>query len=137
MDAGAIGALTAPIGSIFFFGMIAAIVIVPRWFRTREREALQATLRAAIERGQPLPPEVIDAISRDAKSLPSSGRDLRTGIILLCVAAAFVTIGITGSYYSDGDFEPTGVLIGVGALPGFVGLAFLIMALVGRGKSRL
>ena len=137
MDAGSIGALTAPIGSIFFFGMIAAIVIVPRWFRTREREALQATLRAAIEKGQPLPPEVIDAISRDAKTLPSSGRDLRTGIILLCVAAAFICLGVVSSYYGDGDENPMGWMIGVGSFPGFVGLAFLIMALVNRGKSKL
>ena len=137
MDAGAIGALTAPIGSIMFFGMIAAIVIVPRWFRVREREALQATLRAAIEKGQPLPPEVIDAISRDARPAPSSSRDLRTGIILLCVAAAFAAMGIAGGYYGDGDTEPTGWLIGIGAFPGFIGIALLIMAFVNRGKGKL
>ncbi len=137
MDAGSIGALTAPIGSIMFFGMIAAIVIVPRWFRVREREALQATLRAAIEKGQPLPPEVIDAISRDARQVPSASRDLRTGIVLLCVAAAFAAMGIAGGYYGEGDLDAMGWLIGVGAFPGFVGLAFLIMAFVNRGKGKL
>jgi len=133
MDAGAIGALSGPA----FFVMIAAIVIIPRWLRAREREALQATLRAAIEKGQPLPPEVIDAISRDARPTPSANRDLRTGVILLCVAAAFIAMGVVSSYYVDGDYEPTGWLVGVGAFPGFVGLAFLIMAILNRGKSRL
>ena len=133
MDAGAIGALSGPA----FFVMIAAIVIVPRWFRAREREALQATLRAAIEKGQPLPPEVIEAISRDARPVPSSGRDLRTGVILLCVAAAFAVLGVAGSYYSEGDYEAVGWMIGVAAFPGFVGLAFVIMALVNRGKGKL
>ncbi len=137
MDAGAIGAMSGVISPIMLFAMIAAIVIVPKWFRTREREALQATLRTAIEKGQPLPPEVIEAISREAKTVPTAGRDLRTGIVLLCVAAAFVTMGLLASYYSDGDFEATGWLIGVGAFPGFVGLAFLIMALVNRGGRRL
>jgi hypothetical protein len=133
MDAGSIGALSGPA----FFVMIAAIVSVPRWFRVREREALQATLRAAIEKGQPLPPEVIDAIGRDARPVPSSGRDLRTGIILLCVAAAFAAMGVVGGYYSDGDFEGVGWMIGIAAFPGFIGLAFVIMALVNRGKGRV
>ncbi len=133
MDAGAIGALSGPA----FFVMIAAIVIVPRWFRVREREALQATLRAAIEKGQPLPPEVIDAISRDARPVPSAGRDLRTGIILLCIAAAFAAMGAAGSYYSDGEFDGAGWMIGIAAFPGFIGLAFLIIALVNRGKGRV
>lgn len=132
MDAGSIGALSGPA----FFVMIAAIVIVPRWFRVREREALQATLRAAIEKGQPLPPEVIDAISRDARPVPSSGRDLRTGIILLCIAAAFAAMGVVGSYYSD-DFDGVGWMIGIATFPGFIGLAFVIMALVNRGKMRV
>jgi len=136
MDAGSIGALSGVIGPGMFFAMIAAIVIIPRWFRVREREALQATLRAAIEKGQPLPPEVIDAISRDAKPVPSAGRDLRTGVILLCVAAAFVCLGLVAGYYNDGDTDATGWMIGIGAFPGFIGLAFLIMGVLNRGKDR-
>ena len=136
MDAGSIGALTAPIGSIMFFGMIAAIVIVPRWFRVREREALQATLRAAIEKGQPLPPEVIEAISRDARPVPSSSRDLRTGIVLVCIAAAFAALGYAGGYLGD-EPESFGWLVGVAAFPGFVGVAFLIMAFLNRSRGKL
>ncbi len=137
MDAGSIGALTAPIGSIMFFGMIAAIVIVPRWLKVRERESLQATIRAAIEKGQPLPPEMIEAISRDARPTPSGGRDLRTGVILLCVAAAFVAMGYAGGYLGEDDTDAFGWLVGVAAFPGFVGLAFLIMAFLNRGKGKI
>jgi hypothetical protein len=137
MDAGSIGALTGLVSSIMFFAMIAAIVIVPRWLKVREREALQGTLRTAIEKGQPLPPEVIDAISRDARPAPSAGRDLRRGVILLCVAAAFVAMGYAGAYYGDGDTDGVGWLIGLAAFPGFVGVAFLIMAVLNRGKDRL
>jgi len=133
MDAGAIGALSGPL----FFAMIAVIIIVPRWLRSREREAMQATLRAAIEKGQPLPPEVIEAISRDARTLPSPTRDLRTGIILLCVAAGFVVMGLAGGYLGDGDVDATGWLIGIAAFPGFMGAAFLVMALVNRGRGKV
>ena len=137
MDAGTIGALSAPIGSIMFFAMIAAIVIVPRWLRAREREALQATLRAAIEKGQPLPPEMIEAISRDAQSAPSSDRDLRRGVVLLCIAGAFVALAYAGAYWSEDDNDAFGWMLGIAAFPGFIGLASLIMGLIGRGKRNI
>jgi hypothetical protein len=120
---------------ISLFLMLAAILIVPRYFKTKEREAQQATLRAAIERGQPLPPEVIEAIGRDAGPLPSSARDLRTGVIWIGVAAGFVGLAYALGYSGEGDaFWP---LLGTAAFPGFIGLAFLIMAAVNRGKGRV
>ena len=137
MDPGIIGALTGLVSTILFFGVIIAAILGPRWLRSREREALQATLRTAIEKGQPLPPEVIEAISRDAKPVPSAARDMRRGVILLCVAAAFVALAYTGNYWSDGDTEAFGWMIGLAAFPGFVGVAFLIMAMLNRGKDRL
>lgn len=137
MDPGAIGALTGLVSSIMFFAMIAAIVIVPRWLKARERETLQGTLRTAIEKGQPLPPEVIEAISRDAKPAPSAARDLRRGILLLCVAAAFVAMGYAGDYWGEGDTDAFGWLVGLAAFPGFIGVAFLIMGVLNRGKDRI
>ncbi len=137
MDAAVIGSLTGLVGSVMLFAMIAAVVIVPRWIKSREREQLQATLRLAIEKGQPLPPEVIDAISRDARPAPSAGRDLRRGVVWLCIAGAFVACGYAANYWGDGDTEGFGVLIGLAAFPGFIGLAFLIMGLMNRGKSQL
>jgi hypothetical protein len=137
MDAGSIGALAGVIGPVMLFGMIAAIVIVPRWIKSREQEQLQATIRLAIEKGQPLPPEVIDAISRDARPAPSAGRDIRRGVIWLCVAGAFVACGYAASYWSDGDTEGFGWLIGLAAFPGFIGLAFVIIGLLNRGKNAI
>jgi hypothetical protein len=42
---------------ITMFAMIAAIVIVPTWLKSKERRDMQATLRASIDKGQALPPE--------------------------------------------------------------------------------
>ena len=137
MDPAVIGSLTGLVGSVMLFVMIAAIVIVPRWIKSREREQLQATLRMAIEKGQPLPPEVIDAISRDARPAPSANRDLRRGIVWLCVAGAFIACGYAAQYWGDGDTEGFGWLIGLAAFPGFIGLAFLLMGLLNRGKSQI
>ena len=59
--------------------MITAIVIAPRYFRSQERQKLQETMRAAIERGQTIPPEVVAAITSDVTPprQTSPERDLR------------------------------------------------------------
>ncbi len=121
---------------ITLFLVIAVIVIAPRYFRSREREALQATLRTAIEKGQPLPPEVIDSISRDAKPAPSSSRDLRTGIIWVGVAAGLVACAYALGYDEDTGhaFWPT---ISFAAFPAFIGISFLVLALINRGKGKV
>ena len=71
-----------------FFAMIAAIVIVPRYLKSIERQKLQDTLRASIEKGAELPPEVIAALTSDVKRQPSPYRDLRSGVIWLRAAIA-------------------------------------------------
>jgi hypothetical protein len=88
MDAG----FLVPIG---FFTMIAAIVIVPNYLRVRERQEMQATVRAAIEKGQPLPPELVDALSKDVRSrtVSSAHRDMRIGVILLAIAGGVALTG--------------------------------------------
>jgi hypothetical protein len=128
-------AIVPVMGSLTFFGAIVAIIVLPKYLRMREREALQATIRLAIEKGQPLPPEIIDAMSKGVRPLPSATRDLRVGIVWLGVAAGFVGLGYALGYSDDaGDaFWP---LMGVAAFPGFIGIAFLLMALVSRGKGQ-
>lgn len=135
MDVAGLGALTGMVSSIFFFITIIAIVLVPRWLKSREREALQQTLKAAIERGQPLPPEVVDAITSEQRPAPSAIRDVRTAVIWLGVAAGLICFAYAlGNDPDSADaFYP---LLGISAFPGFVGIAYLINAALSRkGKS--
>jgi hypothetical protein len=117
---------------IFFFAMIAAIVIVPRYFKSLERQKVADTLRAAIEKGQPLPQEVVDAIARDTKLPPSPGRDLRTGIIWMSVALGLAAFGVLiGLEEPDATFP----MVAFAAFPGFIGLAFIVLGLINRTKA--
>lgn len=120
---------------IAFFAMIAAIVIVPRYFRSLERQKMAETLRAAIERGQPLPAEVVDAMSTNVRSPglpPSPQRDLRTGIVWLGVALGLVALGlIVGFEEPDASYW----FVGFAAFPGFIGLAFIVLGLINKPKS--
>lgn len=117
---------------IAMFAMITAIVIVPNYFKSQERQKMAETLRAAIDKGEPLPPEVISAISRDVKLPPSPGRDLRTGIIWVGVAVGIAAFGIAlGFEEPDATFP----LIACAAFPGFIGLAFVVLGLINRTKG--
>lgn len=119
---------------IAMFAMIAGIVIVPTWLKSRERREMQATLRASIDKGQTLPPEVIDALTRQTVKPPASAaRDLRMGVILLAlslgIAATFSFIG-----FKFGETEAWG-FGAFAAIPGAVGLAFIILSFFNKNKD--
>ncbi|ACG77941.1 conserved hypothetical protein [Phenylobacterium zucineum HLK1] len=120
---------------ISLFAMIAALVIVPRYFRSLERQKMADTLRVAIEKGQPIPGEIVEAMSSNVRSPampPSPQRDLRTGIIWLGVALGLVALGlIVGFEEPDASYW----FIGIASFPGFIGLAFIVLGLINKPKS--
>ncbi|MDQ0464019.1 asparagine N-glycosylation enzyme membrane subunit Stt3 [Caulobacter ginsengisoli] len=116
---------------IAFFAMIAAIVLVPRYYRNKERQEIQATVRAAIEKGQAMPADLVEAISRDVRPAASPQRDLRAGIIWLGVAAGFAAFGYALSWVHQEAGHATPVFLGIAAFPGFVGLALIALGLLG------
>jgi hypothetical protein len=116
------------------FGSIVSLFLVPTIMRSREREKLQDTLKAAIEAGQTLPTEVIAALSSNVKvQAPASpDRDLRIGIIWLGVAAGLSGLAIALSFDEPDATYP---LLGLACFPGFIGLAFILIAYLGRGRK--
>lgn len=120
---------------IAFFAMIAAIVVLPRYFKSQERQKMAETLRAAIERGEPLPSEVIDAMSSNVRSPglpPSPQRDLRTGIVWLAIGAGLAALGVVISFEEP---DALFVFLGFATLPFFIGLAFLALGFLNKPKS--
>ncbi|MFN4296272.1 MAG: DUF6249 domain-containing protein [Brevundimonas sp.] len=118
-----------------FFAMIVAIVAIPSWLKSRDRRDMQATVRTAIDKGQPLPSELIEALSKDAaKAVPSAHRDMRIGVIWLAIAIGVTTFGWAVSF-ADGDSEVFYVLGGIAAIPGFIGLAFIVLSFFNKNKG--
>lgn len=129
-------AVLVPLG---FFAMIAAIVVLPGYIRARSRQRLMETMRVAFERGQPVPPELIDAINTDPKAQGLSPReraerDLRNGVITLSVALALIAFGWALSYAEADAFFP---MVGMAAFPGFIGLALIVFGLLGRNRPQV
>ncbi len=115
------------------FLMVVAIVVIPAWLKSRERREMQATLRSAIEKGQPLPPEVIETISKDNVKPPATAaRDLRTGVILLSVAVGIAIFGYAVSFAEMDAYYP---IVGIAAIPGMIGLAFIILSFFNKNKG--
>jgi Na+/H+ antiporter NhaD/arsenite permease-like protein len=122
---------------ITFFAMIAAIVVLPKYFRARSKQQLMETLQAAYEKGQPVPPELIESLSVEPRMAPRTPReradkDLRGGIITLAIAIALVVFGWALSYEED---EALYIFAGLAAFPGLIGLALIAFGVTGRGKS--
>ena len=131
-----------PIFAIFaVFGSITAIIVGPTYFKSRERREMQATVRAAIDKGQPLPPEVIEALSTEAsKNIPSRTRDIRRGIIWLAVGigmAAFSLINDLRGFGDDWNDGPNfdGGLLGMAAIPVTIGLAYIVLSFFNKNRD--
>lgn len=126
---------------IFGIFMIVAVVIGPIWiknyFAAKDRANLHETLRAAYEKGQPVPPELIQSLQKQSLStppLPTPERDLRRGVILIAVALGLAGTGDVSAYWSgDADWM---AMVASSAIPGLIGLAYILLWLSKRGVSK-
>ena len=127
--------------TLIFWTFLAAVIIVPIYFRHRDRDAMHATLRAAFEKGVPLPPELITALQSNlaSRNVPTKEGDLRRGIVLLGVGIGMVALGY-GLWYGLMSVDDTAasitgaVVAGAGAIPGLIGVAFLILWAMKRNE---
>lgn len=125
---------------VAFFGTIVAIFFGPTYLKSRERRETQETVRRAIDKGQDLPAEVLDALTRDVtKNLPSRTRDIRRGIIWLAVGVGIAAFGLISDmgWNSGNDWhgEVGNGLLGIAAIPATVGLAYLILSFFNKNKD--
>ncbi len=124
---------------IFGILMIIAVVVGPVWirsyYREKERAQLHETLRAAYEKGQPPPPELIEKLTSGVQVQgPSSTAegDLRRAVVLISVGLGLAGLGF-GLGYGIGladhtaGWIVTGSIAGAGAIPGMIGLAYLFL----------
>lgn len=120
------------------FAAITAIIFGPTYLKSREKREVQATVRHAIDKGQALPPELIDAMTRDvASKLPSRTRDLRRGVIWMAVGVGIAAFGMLSEMgWNDHDVEVLGNgLLGVAAIPFTIGVAFIVLSFFNPNKE--
>jgi hypothetical protein len=127
------GMVAGVLQSLLFWGFVAAIILVPRYLKSRERQRLYDTIRAAYEKGEAPSPEVLAGLAGVEKAdLPPADRDLRRAIVLIAVGLGLVGVGAGLGYGLSFASETAGgivgsIVAGAGAIPGFIGVAYLIL----------
>ncbi|WP_336980070.1 DUF6249 domain-containing protein [Brevundimonas nasdae] len=126
-----------PIFAMFaVFGSITAIVFGPQVLKYREKRDMQETIRHAVDKGQQLPPELIDVMTKDVqKSLPSRTKDIRRGVIWLASGigiAAFSVVSELGGTF-NGNLDSG--LLGISCIPVTIGLAFIVLSFFNKGAD--
>lgn len=127
----------------FILLLVLGLAVGPRYIRSRERQKLYDLMRAAVDRGQPLPPELVASLTAETETQTARGADadLRRAIVLMAVGVGLASLGgLLGWGISMaspiGGAITGGVIAGCGAIPGFIGVAFLILWAVGRSHAQ-
>ena len=134
-----------------FFAFLGAIIIVPQVLKARDRQRMYEVMRAAYEKGQPVPPEFTQAmnqppIERDMPPIPAyvrppGERDLRRGVVWTAIGVGLILIGAIsaaadwGVSWSDGRTDALATSAAFGAIPLCIGLAFLALWFFGSRKT--
>lgn len=110
---------------IAFFAAIATPVCLFLYYGHRVKLETQQTVRMAIEHGQPLSPELLERLA-DPPATPEADR--RRGVIAIAIGLGVTVFGIGIGY--EVYFGLT--IVGLGAIPLFVGLAYLGLSKFGK-----
>ena len=126
--------ITGLLMGIVFWVFVAAVILVPIYLKFQDRQRMHETLRLAYEKGQPVPPELIAALQSNVAPIrPSTPEsDLRKAVVLIAVGLGFAGLGY-GLWYGLMSTSETAAYIsggctaGFGAIPGLIGVAYLVL----------
>ena len=113
---------------IVLFVTIGAVFALAFYLKYRTRHDVQNTVRAAIDRGESLSPELIETL---AVSIASPFADLRKGVISLALGAAAMAFATL-----LGEEDARGPIMALASFPILVGIAYLgLWYFTGRNRA--
>ena len=135
--------LTGMVLGVVFWVFVGAIILVPVYLKSKDRARMHETLRIAYEKGQPVPPELIAALQSNVtqRQMATPERDFRNAVILIAIGLGLCGLGY-GLWYGlmsvseIGAYVSGGSVAGVGAIPGFIGVAYLLLWLGKRNAPK-
>ena len=120
--------MAADLVPIVLFLTIGGVFAVAFYLKYRTRHDVQNTVRAAIERGESLSPELIETL---AVSISSPFADLRKGVISLALGAAGMSFAVL-----LGEEDAVGPIMALSTFPILVGIAYLgLWFFTGRNRA--
>ena len=124
MDVGEIALMIPIISVISVFTFLTIVVVIKSGNRRREREKLYEVARTAVEKGQPLPPEVIGALGQVPGGKRTAFSDLRAGVICLAAGLGIGIFGLVVGYRENDAYA----LVGIGSIPALIGFALIVLS---------
>lgn len=114
--------------SVSLFVAIAAVLCLRYYLGYRAKQDVQATVRAALDRGVPITGELLDRIV----ATPAPKRsDLRRGVIWIALGAGLAVFGLVVDPGGD-TWQP---MLAIGSVPLLLGAAYLALWRLGDGKD--
>ena len=122
----------AGLAALGFWIFIAAITVTAIWVGARKRDAQHETLRRMIEGGQPIDPQLVNAL------LSQGGRRLERDLQAAGLVALFTAPGVAvlGWFIGQGSPQWLFPMLGVAVLIGCVGLGLLVASIVAGRRHR-
>jgi choline-glycine betaine transporter len=115
---------------IVMFISLAVVLIFLFWFRFRARDGMQQTIRAALDKGHELTPEIIDRLGNPR---PSKHKDLRLGVIWLAIAGGLALMALAVGNFATEALHGT---LASAALPFAIGVGYLLLhVLTGKDEK--
>jgi F0F1-type ATP synthase assembly protein I len=115
--------------------MIGTVAVVAIWGGVKAKQEMNLTARRAIENGQQLSPELLNALQKPVKP---AEQDIRGGIVLVALALGFIAAAFVGMLTGGADWEAessSGFFIAA-AIIGFLGLGQLVAGFMRREPKK-
>lgn len=106
---------------VVMFVSLAVVMIALFWFRARGRDAMQQTIRMALDKGHELTPEIIDRLGQPKAS---KYKDLRLGIIWLAISLGLALTALAVGSFAAEALHGT---MASAALPFAIGVGYLVI----------
>jgi len=121
-----------------FFAFLTAIILVPGYLKSKDRERMHETLRIAYEKGQPVPPELIQVLQSGTEigqDVNRSQKDLRAAVVLIGLSLALVAMSFALGQTEGAEAQFS--TLAAATIPGFIGLGFLVLWFFNRDKPKV
>ena len=102
---------------VVMFTAFAVIAGLFMYFRYRVKQDVQTTVRAALDKGQELSPEMLEKLG---ESLRSPKSDLRRGVLAMSLGLALIAFA-----FLLGEEDAQRALTAIAAFPFLIGVAYL------------
>jgi hypothetical protein len=124
---------------LVFFVFLAAIILVPTWLRERTRQSAHQLISQALEKGQPLDPEILRQLTEGQPKAQQPDRPRRTlgsGVVLLALALGFAGAAAVTSNFDPSGMADNGFLMIPAVILGALGVAFTLLAIIDYATKR-